>query len=357
MGRPVTDDDIGMKVLREAPAEETQIIDRMTFANYPSIVAIHGLGTHPDDSWCKNAGTRENPRWINWLEEESMLSAIAPNARIMRRSVVKGFETEERAHCFGGLVVLKALLEAEQYPAEWPGLFRSTTGLIFFDTPFRGAEGMNQMEMLEAARREYHENEVQPTALEVLQPGNEYLEEVVDSFLKKMRGQTNKTPIACFFELKPSNVGMIVGGQDRTRVVVSASSGCLDISDSTSKYPLSRTHFNMNKFAKATEEDFELVADVIKGMINTAMLGSFGRQSTKRCFPSSTQARDRHRRRNCPKRAKDECYGCGEIGHWLEDCHSARYAYGDRNEQSEDSETNDEDVDDDSESEDEFGEY
>lgn len=26
-GRPVTDDDIGLKVLREAPAEETQIIE------------------------------------------------------------------------------------------------------------------------------------------------------------------------------------------------------------------------------------------------------------------------------------------------------------------------------------------
>lgn len=72
------------------------------------------------------------------------------------------------------------------------------------------------MEMLEAARREYHEDEVQPTALEVQQPGNAYLQEVVDSFLKKMRSQTSKTRIACFFELKSSNVGRIVGGQDRT---------------------------------------------------------------------------------------------------------------------------------------------
>ena len=72
------------------------------------------------------------------------------------------------------------------------------------------------MEMLEAARREYHEDQVQATALEVLQPGNAYLQEVVDGFLKKMRGQTNKTQIACFYELKSSNVGRIVGKQDRT---------------------------------------------------------------------------------------------------------------------------------------------
>jgi hypothetical protein len=74
---------------------------------------------------------------------------------------------------------------------------------------------MNQMEMLEAVRREYDEDQVQPTALEILQPGNAYLQDLVDSFLKKMRGQTNKTQIACFFELKSSNVGRIIGKQDR----------------------------------------------------------------------------------------------------------------------------------------------
>jgi hypothetical protein len=85
---------------------------------------------------------------------------------------------------------------------------------------------MNQMEMLEAARREYHEDQVQPTALEVLQPGNLYLEDVVDSYLKKTRGQTNKTQIACFYKLKLSNVGRIVGEQDRT---VGAQEWCLTL--------------------------------------------------------------------------------------------------------------------------------
>jgi hypothetical protein len=54
------------------------------------------------------------------------------------------------------------------------------------------------------------------------------------------------------------------------RFVVSESSGCLDLSDSTSKFSLSRTHFNMNKFSKPTEEDYETVRDVIKKMIGAA---------------------------------------------------------------------------------------
>jgi hypothetical protein len=90
--RVVTDDDIGLKVLREAPADAAQTIEYVylqyllaqAYANLSSIVAIHGLGAHPDDSWCANVGTGESPQWVNWLEEESMLPAVAPNARIMR---------------------------------------------------------------------------------------------------------------------------------------------------------------------------------------------------------------------------------------------------------------------------------
>jgi hypothetical protein len=94
-------------------------------------------------------------------------------------------------------------------------MFASTTGLIFFGTPFRGAEGMSQVEMLAAAQREYEEDEVQTDILKILEPGNEFLQEVVDQFLKT-RKQANKAQVACFYELKSSNVGRIVGKVDRT---------------------------------------------------------------------------------------------------------------------------------------------
>lgn len=54
---------------------------------------------------------------------------------------------------------------------------------------------------------------------------------------------------------------------DIQRFVVSESSGCLDLSDATRKFSLSRTHFDMNKFGKPTEEDFETVRDEIEGMV------------------------------------------------------------------------------------------
>lgn len=54
------------------------------------------------------------------------------------------------------------------------------------------------------------------------------------------------------------------------RFVVSEGSGCLDLSDSTSKYSLSRTHFDMNKLGKVEEEDFQTVRDVIRSMVEAS---------------------------------------------------------------------------------------
>jgi hypothetical protein len=50
-----------------------------------SIVAIHGIGAHPDDTWCKNISTDpQTPRYINWLEHQDMLPSVAPDVRVLR---------------------------------------------------------------------------------------------------------------------------------------------------------------------------------------------------------------------------------------------------------------------------------
>lgn len=110
---------------------------------------------------------------------------------------------------------MQALLDARQHESEWPGVFASTIGLVFFGTPFRGAEGMSQVEMLAAAQREYEQDGIQPEVLKILEPGNEFLQEVLDQF-GKTRGLANKARVACFYELKSSNGGRIVGKADRT---------------------------------------------------------------------------------------------------------------------------------------------
>lgn len=73
---------------------------------------------------------------------------------------------------------------------------------------------MSQVEMLAAAQLEYQEDEVQLDVLETLQPGNEFLQELVDQFRSTCR-QATKVQVVCFFELKSSNVGAIVGKTER----------------------------------------------------------------------------------------------------------------------------------------------
>ena len=49
--------------------------------------------------------------------------------------------------------------------------------------------------------------------------------------------------------------------------MVDESSGCLDQSEWTEKYSLSRDHFSMNKFGKPEEEDFQTVCEVMEKMV------------------------------------------------------------------------------------------
>lgn len=299
MVRTVTEDDTGLKVLYKPSADNQST---STPGDTIDIIAIHGIGAHPDDTWCKNVNTNgeAQPRYVNWLEDTEMLPFVVPNARIMRYGYESqwfgddtvntvrldpsaiaeqlleelNFERKEFpsrpvifiAHCFGGLVVLKALRMAFDNPQEWRGIFTLTTGLIFFGTPFRGTEGMKQNEIVEAALSQYRPDQVLGESLRILRPGDKLLQDLVDGFLKT-RLNSNAARVACFYETKSSNVGAIVGGQARREFVVNESSGCLDQTDSTEKHSLPRTHFDINKFGKPSEPGFRVVRSVVRKMV------------------------------------------------------------------------------------------
>ena len=84
--------------------------------------------------------------------------------------------------------------------------------MVFFGTPFRGAAGLNQHELLLAAQSQYEEGQVQGAVLNILAPGNESLTELMTDFFET-RQERDKAHVACFFELKSSNVGAILGGR------------------------------------------------------------------------------------------------------------------------------------------------
>lgn len=125
------------------------------------------------------------------------------------------------AHCFGGLVVLKALIEAERFPQDWPGIYSSTTGVIFLGTPFRGAPELTQSEMIQAAESLYRD-EVQGEILRIHDPGDELLLEMVHIFEKIRDKSPKKAQIACFFEQKPCNVKAVLGKEGKKVHISSA---------------------------------------------------------------------------------------------------------------------------------------
>ncbi|KAI9658357.1 MAG: hypothetical protein M1821_002490 [Bathelium mastoideum] len=305
MVRPLAIEDTGLKELYLPYAG----VLRATI----DIVAVHGIGAHPDDTWCKNVGTKEEPQHVNWLSNQEMLPAVAIRARILRfgydsswfgrdpirekvpsiaqrllfslRRKRKDFPFRPLifiAHCFGGLLVLKALLDAKG-DKEWPGIYTSTKGLIFLGTPFRDAEGLSQGEMLVAALREYEADQVSGKILQVSQPDKKFLNELVEKF-SELHLRANNTQLACFFELKASDVGTIFEKHDKTGFIVSESSGCLHVWRSTEKRLLSRTHSDMNKFGKPIEEDFMTVREVIDKMVKRAPELILGRSTRNEQF-------------------------------------------------------------------------
>ena len=103
------------------------------------------------------------------------------------------------------------MVDAQRSDAKWSGIFKSTTGMVFFGTPFRGAGGLDQAAMIRAAHSQYEEDQFQGEVLNILPPGNESLIDLTTYFFETRQGE-GKAHIACFFEQKSSNVGAILRG-------------------------------------------------------------------------------------------------------------------------------------------------
>lgn len=102
-------------------------------------------------------------------------------------------------------------MDAKRSDNKWPGIYKSTTGILFFGTPFRGAGGLNQTEMLQAIQSQYDDDQIQGSNLNILAAGNETLMDLMDVFFET-RQERHIARVACFFEQKPSNVGAIYKG-------------------------------------------------------------------------------------------------------------------------------------------------
>ena len=81
--------------------------------------------------------------------------------------------------------------------------------MIFFETPFRGANGLNQIEMFQIAQSQYEKGQVQKAILNILGLDNENLTNLM-TFFFEIGQEKNKVRVIYFFEQKPNNVDVIL---------------------------------------------------------------------------------------------------------------------------------------------------
>ncbi|KAI9748769.1 MAG: hypothetical protein M4579_007127 [Chaenotheca gracillima] len=223
MPRPVADESIGLKILYDGTASSSTDDG----ANCADIVAIHGMGAHPDETWSKSVGENDKKRWM--------------------------------------------LIDASIEKARWPGVYDSAVGLIFFGTPFRGTNNvLSQGQILQAAEKLFNDRPVHDENLQILRAGDETLCDLVDSYLRVAR-QTARPRVACFYEQRVTDVGRLLandaGQAIKPVILVDAVSGCLDITATTENYPLPRDHFDIHRFGNRDEQGFKALRYEIKKMV------------------------------------------------------------------------------------------
>lgn len=205
------------------------------------IVAVHGLGAIPDITW------KDSVSGVNWLSDANMLPALTPEARILRFGydslwlgkepirtrlptiadkllLVLARERQEHprrplifiGHCFGGLVIQRALITAKLYPeteAE-EGILNATMGAVFLGTPHRGTGAFGSQSTLLAAIAA--QSELYPAmeagVLEAMEAEGGGFLDVSQDFLKLSTRMNLR--VTCFFEQRESNLGKMVGRSD-----------------------------------------------------------------------------------------------------------------------------------------------
>ncbi|KAL4874857.1 hypothetical protein BJY04DRAFT_202946 [Aspergillus karnatakaensis] len=186
------------------------------------------------------------------------------------------------AHCVGGLVLARALVNAyndELHCNRWRRIYSSTLGIVFMGTPFRGAHGalangeifasaQKQMERLDD-EHERREALVTKRILEILAPGNEGLFSLMSDF---MSIRIDLSPqMLCLYETQPARVWKIININRDKEVLVPRDCATLDRVDSLL---MGTDHFSLNKFKGRTEE-YRLLVSRLKHFVSEESYGVY----------------------------------------------------------------------------------
>lgn len=202
------------------------------------IIAIHGLDTKSPDTWIWKS---EPPNQaVNWLAYPRMLPGRVGSARIFtcdwpadlfeqpdliqktakvfarlllagikRRPLPKARHRRKKdrpivfiASCLGGIILMKALLIADHPPSEYTAIRRSTRGIIFLATPFRGTSFQDVANWAEPGLRAWALIRGQKVSnlLDSVKGSTFHLEELVRRFTQLCQDKDYPYQVATFYE-------------------------------------------------------------------------------------------------------------------------------------------------------------
>lgn len=204
------------------------------------IIAVHGLDTQSPETWTwRPDNPKDGP--VNWLQDPRMLPAVEPRARIFtcdwpaglfhpsdlvqktideyalllldgikRRLSAAPSATgvDDRplffiASCLGGIILIKALVMADDKQNSCHHLLKATRGIVFLATPFRGTSFRDVAAWAEPGLRAWAWAKSRETIrlLDSLKESTFALEALVREFTQLCREDNQACHVFTFYEL------------------------------------------------------------------------------------------------------------------------------------------------------------
>ncbi|KFY84460.1 hypothetical protein V500_09300 [Pseudogymnoascus sp. VKM F-4518 (FW-2643)] len=259
------------------------------------IIAVHGIAADRDSTWTYR------PDNLCWLADPTMLPEACPRSRILAYGyesqwlgtdsvsqslssiaanflhLLQGYRRDHPkrpiifiGHCFGGLVIERALVDSEKNSdKDLRQVVHSLAGLILLGTPHHGSNASKVVDSIAWIAASFGYGQ-QSTLLETLSHDSEMLAQTIRNFSKLTRD--SRWPLYCFYELHSTNVSKVLGRQfssyfRKDSFIVDEDSACLDMSTSL---PLSRDHFQLNKFEGPQDANYLSVRIAVQKMVDYA---------------------------------------------------------------------------------------
>jgi hypothetical protein len=197
-------------------------------------------------------------------------------------------------HCFGGIVIQKAVIAAKLHAKDYPSISRAVSGIVFLGTPNRGSGSQSKAAVIAAIAAMTGFGE-RSSLLSMLERDSEPLRDLFSDFVRL--AVNDAISLTCFFELHKSRVADIVIPRSMrwlsqlSELVVDEESGCID---GYPRYGLATDHFNLQRFSGSDDGNYQAVkAEVVRLVAVAESRVSFGEAMQVKQAPDiQTQAKD-----------------------------------------------------------------